>query len=271
MRKLIGLAVVGALVIGFVGTDVFSSVFHSARSAVRDALTAEVPLETQLAEAQAQVDAYAESIIRGEVAAENLKDMIDGVAREVRGLDARVTREARALAALRDGLDGARDGTLVPADYAPVATEDAGVLRRVRAFEAAGDLLTRRRGDLERLQQEHAATLGSLESARTEQARLSEEVRVLAAEIQSLDARKAAARTRHAVGDGGLSASGYAEARDRIQKIRAQIREQNKLIQYYEYERVVRDGPLADDALAAAPADARTAIDEALARHAGGR
>ena len=64
------MAVIALLAIGlaaFVGTDVIKSSVGSVRTAVRDALTSEVPLTNQLAEAQAQVDAYAESIIRGEV------------------------------------------------------------------------------------------------------------------------------------------------------------------------------------------------------------
>jgi hypothetical protein len=197
--------------------------------------------------------------------------MISGVEREVRGLDARVGRERRELAALKDGVRPAR-GELVPAslEAAPLL-DDAKVLRRVRAFEAASTLLERRREDFARLTQEHATTLASLERARAEQGRLSEEVRVLAAEIQSLDARKAAARTREAVGDAGLSKSGYAEAVSRIQKIRGKVREQNKLLQYYEYERVVRSEPLLGDDAALEPVDAMAALEQALARHPAGQ
>lgn len=270
MKKLIGLSILGAALIAFVGADVFSSVYHGARNAVRDALAAEVPLETQLAEARNQVDRYAESIIRGEVAAENLKDMIGGVEREVNGLGARVARERQVLASLRTSLGAASSGELVPASLGAHDADQTEALRRVRAFEAASDLLERRRGDLDRLRQEHATTLGSLERARSEQARLAEEVRVLAAEIESLDARKAAARTRHAVGDDGISRSGFADAQARIQKIRGQLREQNKLLQYYEYERVLHADvlPLESDLEAV---DAVGAIEQALARYPSSR
>lgn len=264
MKKVALIAVLAIGLVAFVGTDVIKSSVGSVREAVRDALTAEVPLKNQLAEAQGQVDAYAESIIRGEVAAENLRDMIGGVEREVRALSVRVERERTALASLRDGLSGG-DGA-VPVAFAPSGGDQRKVLRRVRSFEAANELLARRAQDLERLKEEYKATLASLEAARTEQVRLAEEVRVLAAELESLNARKAAARTRNAVGDSTIASSGYAKAHQRIQKIRSTLREQNKLLQYYEYERVVRVEPSAAVA-AEVPEDPLTAIDEALAAY----
>ncbi len=265
MKKMVVIAIVAIGLAAFVGTDVIKSSVGSVRTAVRDALTSEVPLTNQLAEAQAQIDSYAESIIRGEVAAENLRDMIGGVEREVRGLTVRVERERNALAVLRDGLSGS--GVAVPAALTPEkAPADRKVLRRVRSFQANNELLTRRTRDLERLNREYQATLGSLEKARGEQIRLGEDVRVLAAEVESLAARKAAARTRNAVGDSSISKSGFANAQERIAKIRSKLREQNKLLQYYEYERVVRLDN-ADAMTAEMPADAATAIDEALAAY----
>jgi DNA repair exonuclease SbcCD ATPase subunit len=265
VKKVALIAVVAIGLVAFVGTDVIKSSVGSVREAVRDALTAEVPLTNQLAEAQAQVDAYAESIIRGEVAAENLRDMIGGVEREVRGLTVRVERERAALAQLRDGLSGG-DGA-VPVALKPTdASEHRGVLRRVRAFEASSELLERRTQDLGRLKEEYKTTLASLETARGEQVRLGEEIRVLAAELESLNARKAAARTRNAVGDSSVASSGFAKAHERIKKIRSTLREQNKLLQYYEYERVVRVEPSAAVTVEV-PADPVTAIDEALAAY----
>ncbi len=267
MKKMVMIAVVAIGLAAFVGTDVIKSSVGSVRTAVRDALTSEVPLTNQLAEAQAQVDAYAESIIRGEVAAENLRDMITGVGREVRALTVRVERERETLAAMRADF-GAR-GPAVPAALEPASGANSrGVLRRVRAFQANNELLTRRTRDLERLRGEYQATLGSLEQARGEQMRLGEEIRVLAAEVESLHARKAAARTRTAVGDATISGSGFADAQGRIAKIRSKLREQNKLLQYYEYERVVRLD--SGDAVAAEmAADPATAIEEALAAYPG--
>ncbi len=117
MKKIAVIAVVVIGLAAFVGTDVIKSSVGSVRTAVRDALTSEVPLTNQLAEAQAQVDSYAESIIRGEVAAENLRDMISGVEREVRALTVRVERERDTLAAMRADF-GAR-GKAVPAALKP--------------------------------------------------------------------------------------------------------------------------------------------------------
>ena len=268
MKKLALIALVGIGLTAFIGTDVIKSSVGSIRADVQDALRSEVPLKNQLAEARAQVDVYAESIIRGEVAAENLRDMIAGVEREVRALTVRTNRERTALAALRDGF-GASTGEAVPAsltpDAAPAADERAA-LRRVRSFQAANELLARRTSDLERLRSEFNATKGSLQKAREQQARLADEVRILDGELQSLKARKAAAQTRTSIGDHTIAGSGFAEAQERIQKIRSAVREQNKLLQYYEYERVVHMDTAADLAVDT-PADAVTAIEEALAAY----
>jgi len=269
VKKLVLIAIVAAGLVAWVGTDVVTSSVGSVRASVRSALTAEVPLSNQLAEAQAQVDSYAESIIRGEVAAENLLDMITGVEREVRALSVRSEHERTALAALREGLS-ARGlnlrGEIVPTALTPENNADQrAALNRVHTFQATNELLGRRSSDLKRLKSEYAATQNSLSKARSEQVRLGEDVRVLIAEVESLRARKAAARTRNAVGDSTISGSGFAEAKDRIQRIRSAVREQNKLLQYYEYERIVRVDSVADSMNVSG--DALTAIDEALAAY----
>jgi len=264
MKKLFLVALGAVALAAFVGSDVIGSTVGHLRTSVRQALTARVPLSNQLAEAQAQVDAYAESIIRGEVASENLRDMIGGVEREVRALRVRSEHERTALASLRSTLQA--QGAVVPTALGPEDGPDQQhALRRVRTFQATQALLERRRSDLERLKGEYAATVTSLTKARSEQVRLGEEVHVLAAELESLRARKAAARTRDAVGDRTIAGSGFAEAKKRIQNIRSAVREQNKLLQYYEYERVVRVDPLAE--ANEVPGDALSAIDEALATY----
>ena len=268
MKKLALIALLGIGLTAFIGTDVIKSSVGTIRADVQDALRSEVPLKNQLAEARNQVDRYAESIIRGEVAAENLRDMIGGVEREVRALTVRTERERTALASLRDGLS-ASTGEAVPAslkaDDLPVADQRAA-LRRVRSFQAANELLGRRTADLDRLRNEYEATMASLGKAREQQARLADEVRILDGELESLKARKAAAQTRNAVGDRTIAGSGFNEAQERIKNIRSAVREQNKLLQYYEYERVVHVD--AASAMAAdMPTDAVTAIDEALAAY----
>ncbi|MDA1194446.1 MAG: hypothetical protein O2894_04615 [Planctomycetota bacterium] len=269
MKKMALIALVAIGLVAFVGADVVKATVGTVRADIRDALTAEVPLQNQLAEAQAQVDSYAESIIRGEVAAENLRDMIGGVEREVRGLTVRVDRERVELAALRDGFSGPTNEIRTASTLREVQVPDQRkTLRRVQSFRASSELLTRRVSDLDRLKGEYGATIGSLEQARGEQTRLGEEIRVLAAELESLNARKAAARTRNAVGDSTISGSGYDAAQEKISKIRSTLREQNKLLQYYEYERVVRVDS-ADAMSTDMTVDPVTAIEEALASYPG--
>ena len=273
MKKLFMLALIVGGAVWFVGSDAVSSAVHGVRTAAREALTKDVPLENQLIEARRQVDGYAESIIRGEVAAENLQDMIDGVAREVRSLTVRVDGERKALVAMRTQLDTHRNGAQVVAASVPLRranSDQEAAVRRVHSFRASSALLDRRTSDLERLRREHKQTLVALEQARGERARLGEEVSVLAAELQSLKARKAAARTRHAVGGTGVDRSGYASAHERIVKIRSKIREQNKLLRYYEVERVSTSTSLAVESMAdVVTQDPAQAIDEALAAFPG--
>ncbi len=189
MKKILLIGLIAAGVIAFVGVDAVTSALHHARSEIRESITSDVPLKTQLAEAQAQIDAYAESVIRGEVAAENLSEMIGDVAREVRVLETRVERERLALVAMRRGLE------VVPTSTA-TTDEEREAVRRTRLFKAQAQLLDRRQQDLTRLQREHQTTLGSIDEAKAEQMRLSEEVHVLAAEIESLEARTV--RSAHA-------------------------------------------------------------------------
>ena len=263
MKKLILIGLVAAGLVAFVGVDVVRGALGRARDEIRETLTSDVPLRTQLAEAQTQIDAYAESVIRGEVAAENLQEMIGDVQREIRGLEAGVERERLALVAMKRGLE------VVPTSTA-TTDEEREALRRTRLFRAKAELLDRRHKDLSRLQREYGTTIASLEEARNEQARLSQEVHVLAAEIESLEARTAAARTREAVGDAIVSSSGYAEAQTKLKGIRSSIRERNKLLEYYEYERrPVRGEMTIDVRIDTVDMDPRTAIDEALAEFPG--
>jgi predicted nucleic acid-binding Zn-ribbon protein len=259
MKKILFLALVAGAFVAFVGLDAVKGAVHHARSVVREHLTNDVPLRTQLAEAQALVDAYAESVIRGEVAAENLEEMIGGVEREVRVLETRVTRERDALVLLQ------RDLEVVATSTSPAAA-DREALAAARRFRAHGEMLERRQKDLERLRQEHANTLAAIQGAKTEQVRLTEEIRVLAAEIESLEARTAAAQTRESVGDAQVSSSGFAAAEERIAGIRSAVRERDKLLEYYEYARapVLAEGErvLAPDET---PGDPRQAVEEALA------
>lgn len=259
MKKLIVIGLLAAGLVAFVGVDVVRGALGQAREEIRESLTSQIPLRTQLAEAQAQIDAYAESVIRGEVAAENLTEMIHDVEREVRVLNVSVERERTALVSMRRGLE------VVPTSTAP-NDEDREAVRRTRLFRAKAELLDRRSQDLARLQREHASTLASLEEARHEQARLAEEVHVLAAEIESLEARTAAARTREAVGDAIVSSSGYADAQERLKSVRSTIRERNKLLEYYEYERrpIRTTGSLTAE-FEEVNTDGRAAIDDVLA------
>ncbi len=274
MKKVIIIALIGAGLIAFIGTDVVGSAVSGARESLRDKLKSETPLATQLAEAQQSVDAYAESIIRGEVAAENLKDMILDVEREVRSLSVRVDKGRETLVALRVELESgsaANGAIVVAASVQPVddSAHQRNAIRHVRAFRRASESLTRRERDLQRLTQEYAATVQSIEKARVERVRLSDEVRTLTAELQSVSARKAAARTRESVGDSSIAQSGFARARERLKRIKNAIREQNKLLEYYEVRGLESAVYAADSFEVLNPEDAGLAVAEALAAYPG--
>jgi phage shock protein A len=261
-RKLFWTAALAAGVVAFVGTDVVKHSWCRARASVRQSLTAHVPLEAQLAEARAQVDAYAEHVIKAEVAADRLGRAITETEREVRALAVRSQRERAGLGETKERLTVAT----VSVDESGQVAQDAA--RRVQSFRLTSQALERRTADLATLREEYAATQNSLEDARGEQVRLAQEVMTLAAELQSLAARTAAARTRESVGDATISSSGYAAAREKIDAIRNAIAEKDKLLRYYEVRRDV--GALGNENLALAPttpSDALGAIDEALASY----
>lgn len=259
-RKLVLTAALAAGVVAFVGTDVVRSTWSRARSAVRESLSSNVPLQTQLAEARAQIDAYAEHVIKAEVAAEGLARTIAETEREVRGLAARVERERSTLAETKERLSVTPTG-LLPAPHVAQAAS-----RSVQSFRSASATLERRTTDLATLRQEHASTLAAIAEAQAEQTRLAEEVRTLAAEIQSLEARQSAARTRASVGDGTLAANGFAAARERLDAIRASLSEKDRLLRYYEVRRGSTEaGAEVTADTTGTPAEALAAIDEALA------
>jgi chromosome segregation ATPase len=261
-RKLFWTAALAVGVVAFVGTDVVKHSWTRARAAVRESLTANVPLKAQLAEARAQVDAYAEHVIKAEVASDGLARAIGETEREVRALAARAQRE-------RKGLDESKESLTVSTISVDTSRDVAHeAAKRVHAFRLTSQALERRAADLATLRAEYAATLKSLEEARGEQVRLAQEVTTLAAELQSLEARTAAARTRESVGDATVASSGYAAAREKIDAIRSAIAEKDKLLRYYEVRREA--GLAATEALAPVPStpdEALGAIEEALAAY----
>jgi phage shock protein A len=274
MKKLIiiGLAV-GALV-AFVGTDVVGSAVSSARNGIREVLTSDIPLETRLAEAHAKIDAYAENIIDGEVAAASMKDMIAETERDVRSLEARVGHERKTLLALRTRLDGvASDGSqhLIPASLSEVPDSQArrDAMRYVESYRATSEMLARRHEDLGRLGDQYKATVAALDKARTERMRLSEEARVLKAEIESMNARKAAAQTRASVDNKSITSSGFAEADGSLKLIRNELRKQEKLLQYYELRQETDTARWTEDTYVPEAVDAGQAIEEVLAAYPG--
>jgi septal ring factor EnvC (AmiA/AmiB activator) len=273
MRRLFLLGLGGIVLVSFIGMDVVQSAVKDARSSIRGALTKEVPLETRLAEARARIDAYAENIIEGEVAAANLEDMIQATERDTRALDVRTTRERERLVVLRAGLDAlhARKGEQVvaAATMQPLRAADAGgqaVLAAASAYKRHSEILVRRQQDLERLRAQHAQTQQALQQARVERQRLAEEARVLEAEIASLRARRSAAQTRESVGNVGISSSGFAEADAALKHIRSEIRKQDKLLGYYEMRQTM-DAPVHGMSLEGLSDDPATAIEEALAAY----
>ena len=235
MKKILLIGLVVAGFAAFVGFDVVGASVRRARESLRASLASDVPLKTQLAEARRTVDAYAENVIRGEVAADALKEMIDETAREVRARERSLERGRASLVAMKSSLE-ANPVHLVADGAGPTDLEREAV-RAAADFEAATSLLERRRKDLDVMRREHEATLREVAAAKAEQARLGEEVRVLAAEVESLEARATVARTREACRDATVDRSGYGKASARIAAIRTEVRERNKKLEYYAMRR----------------------------------
>ena len=193
-----------------------------------------MPLRTQVAEARAQVDRYAENVIRGEIAAEALADTLARTEREVKGRRAGVARERAQLASLHATLEQRGTSTYAAAGGAAPAPndEERTAVRRAREFQVAVVILERREQDLAALQRDHDATLKEVASAKAAQTRLAEEVTVLQAEVEALEARTVVAQTRKAA-DASIDRSGFGEAEARIAAIRGSIREQDRRLEYY--------------------------------------
>ena len=223
-------------VVTFVGSDVVGSTFRRAREAVRAKLTADVPLRTRLAEAQAQVDRYAENVIRGEIAAEELTERVTDTRREVAARGAAITREKAALALVRTALETEPTARLVSDGPATPTPRERDALRRARDLRTATTLLERRARDLESLESDRSTVAKELDGARVAQVRLADEVRVLRAEIEALEARESVAQTRRSCQDATVDASGFGDARARLDAIRATIRAENKKLEYYAWK-----------------------------------
>ena len=279
MKKLILFGALTAGLVSFIGSDVVSQGLRQARAKVRAAITEKAPLETRLAEARVRIDRYAEQIIQGEVAAGSLADRIADAEREIRALGTRTEHERAALVAMRDAghfapSAASGNGDLVvatrlrPVDDRQLAADHAQAVRMAERYRNHSALLERRQSDLVRMREQFAQTVQALDAARAERMRLSEDARMLASEIESLKARKLAARTREAVCDAGLDDSGFASADKALEDIRKELRKQDKLLDYYEIRREETGIGLGR---MATPHDAATAIDEALAAWPGQR
>ena len=232
MRRLFFLSLILFGVAAFVGFDVVGATVRHAREAVRSSLTAAVPLRTQLAEAKAQVDAYAENVIRGEIAAENLADRIVQTEREVTLRKSGLERERSSLVSLRSSLE--RDtARLVSDGPRQVSDEERSVMRRAREFQAAQAIADRRAKDLDGLRADHQATLKEIAAAKEQQTRMAEEVSVLEAEVVALEARESVAQTRAACRDATVDVSGFGSAQQRLSEIRDRIKEKNRRLEYY--------------------------------------
>lgn len=244
MHKLFWSALIVGGVVTFVGSDVVGSTFRRARESVRTKLTADVPLRTQLAEAQAQVDAYAENVIRGEISADDLAARIADTRREVAGRGAAIERERASLAMLKTSLENEPTARLVSDAPSKPSAREREALRRARDFQLASSLLERRTRDLESLEADHVSVVKEIEGAKTEQTRLGDEVRVLRAELDALAARESVAQTRKSCRDASVDASGFGDARARLDAIRDSIRAQNKKLEYYalKYDTTRFDG-----------------------------
>ena len=267
MHKLFLSALIVGGIVTFVGADVVGATVRRARESVRAKLTADVPLRTQLAEAQAQVDAYAENVIRGEISADDLASRIADTRREVSARTAAIERERTSLAALKTTLETERVARLVSDAPTKLSPKEREALRRARDFQLASTLVERRARDLEALEADHTAVLKEIDGARTEQARLADEVHVLRAEIDALEARESVAQTRKSCRDAAVDASGFGDARARLDAIRASIRTQNKKLEYYalKYDTTRFDGS-SDGFLGGDPIEALKSVLEPAAR-----
>jgi len=233
MKKLILIGVGLAGAAAFIGFDAVEAFVDDTRSSVRSHLMSpEVELQRQLADAKRLSERCVDSIQNGEMALARLGALIDERERDL-------AYRQRQLAVQRTVLEKRQAMLERPAHryeisgrvYARVDVNRDAVLR-AKTYSSNREICGQLEGTLTALKAQRGQTSQEINDAHLEQKRLEHDVKMLRAELENLQARKAVAQTRRDA-EYIFDRSTFDKARDKIADIRASIAVQNKQLDMY--------------------------------------
>ena len=233
MKKLILIGVGLAGAAAFIGFDAVEAFVDDTRSSVRSHLMSpEVELQRQLADAKRLSERCVDSIQNGEMALARLGALIDE-----RECD--LAYRQRQLAVQRTVLEKRQAMLERPAHryeisgrvYSRVDVNRDAVLR-AKTYSSNREICNQLETTLTVLKSQRGQTSQEINDAHLEQKRLEHDVKMLRAELENLQARKAVAQTRRDA-EYIFDRSTFDKARDKIADIRASIAVQNKQLDMY--------------------------------------
>ena len=233
MKKLIlvGIGLAGAA--AFIGFDAVEAFVDHTRSHVRSQLMSpEMELQKQLAEAKRLSHSCVESIQQGELSLAKLDTLIEERERDLAYRHRQLAFQ-RSVLEQRKGLleSGLQRIEIRGALYNRGEVNRDAVLR-AKTYASNRDICQQLEDTLMALKAQRDQTSHEIKEARTEQKRLKNDVAVLKAELENLQARKAVAQTRTEA-EYVFDRSTFDQARDKIAEIRATIAVQNRQLDLY--------------------------------------
>jgi len=233
MKRIFFLALGLVAAAAFIGFDAVHAFVDKTRHSVRASLmTPEMDLQAKISEAQELSEKCAESVITGRISLARLDSMIADREKELSRRRATLERDRAVLETRRSMLQQNRTVYTIHNDEVSHRTLNRDALLRAKSFATDRDVLEHVEQALEDLKGQRAQTAADIEEATAEQARLDVEVTTLGAELESLKARCAVARTREEAAY-VFDRSTFDRARDKVAEIRATIAEQNKRLDFY--------------------------------------
>ena len=268
MKKLILIGVGLAGAAAFIGFDAVEAFVDDTRTSVRSHLMSPaVELQRQLADAKRLSGRCVDSIQKGEMALARLGALIDERERDL-------AYRQRQLAIQRTVLEKRQAMLELPSHrfeiggraYGRVDVNRDAVLR-AKTYSSNREICDQLETTLTVLKAQRGQTGREINDARLEQRRLEHDVKMLRAELENLQARKAVAQTRRDA-EYTFDRSTFDKARDKIADIRASIAVQNKQLDMYgRYGRIRGGGLIPDEGGVGSPEeeDGAVAIATALA------
>ncbi|MHC4959088.1 MAG: hypothetical protein ACYTGN_12010 [Planctomycetota bacterium] len=233
MKKLIlvGIGLAGAA--AFIGFDAVEAFVDHTRSHVRSHLMSpEMELQKQLAEAKRLSHSCVESIQQGEMSLAKLDTLIEERERDLAYRNRQLAFQRTVLEARKGLLDSGLQRIEIRGELYNRGEVNRDAVLRAKTYSSNRDICQQLEETLMALKMQRDQTSHEIKEAATEQKRLENDVAVLKAELENLQARKAVAQTRSEA-EYVFDRSTFDQARDKIAEIRATIAVQNRQLDLY--------------------------------------